>query len=187
MAVGIVERVISADRFAVRLILDPKTHQQLVLLLAGVRAPSSTRSDSNGLIIPGEEYGDEAREYVETRLLQRTIKAVLLGVSQQGQLVGSIIHPAGNIAGLLLSQGFARCLDFHSAFLGPAMAELRDAEKYAKDHNLRLYKAHVAKKKDSGSEFDAIVSRIYSPDTLFVRNKAGGERKINLSSVRQPK
>jgi staphylococcal nuclease domain-containing protein 1 len=182
-----VERVISGDRFAVRMILAPQLHQQLLLLLAGIRTPLSTRVDQNQLVYPGEEFGDAAKEYVEARLLQRTVHVGLLGVSPQGQMVGSVVHPAGNIAELLLAQGFARCVDFHSNFLGPAMARLRDAEKHAKENQLRLFKSHVVKKRDTGSDFDAVVSRVMNADTLYVRNKAGVEKKLNLSSVRQPK
>jgi staphylococcal nuclease domain-containing protein 1 len=184
---AVVERVISGDRFAVRMILAPKLHQQIVLLLAGVRTPLSTRIDANQMVHPGEEYGDEAKEYVESRLLQRTIHIGLLGVNPQGLMVGSIVHPAGNIAELLLQEGLARCVDFHSSFLGPAMARLRAAEKYAKENQFRIFKAHVVKKKDSNSEFDAVVSRIMNADTIFVRNKAGVEKKLNLSSIRAPK
>ena len=184
---AIVERVISGDRYAVRLILGPKTHQQVVLLLAGVRCPQSSRQDANGLIYPAEEFGDESKSYAEDRLLQRSVKVSLLGVSPQSHLIGSIVHPAGNIAGLLLSRGYGRCVDHHSALLGPAMADLRNAELYAKNNALKIYRNHVVRKKDSNNEFEAVVSRIMNPDTLFVRNKAGVEKKINLSSVRQPK
>ncbi|KAI5791855.1 hypothetical protein EDC01DRAFT_788255 [Geopyxis carbonaria] len=184
---AIVERVISGDRLAVRLLLEPKLHQQLVLLLAGIRAPLSQRIDTKGLIQPGEEYGEEAKEFIELRLLQRSVKVTLLGVSPQGQMIGTIGHPAGNIAEFLLVQGLARCADFHSTMLGPAMAILRAAEANAKQNKLRLWKQHVVKQKDSSNSFEATVSRVMNADTLFVRNKAGVEKKINLSSVRQPK
>ncbi|CCX05601.1 hypothetical protein FPQ18DRAFT_144912 [Pyronema domesticum] len=185
---AIIERVISGDRFSIRLILEPKKHQYILLLLAGVRTPQSTRIDANQMVHQGEEYGDEAKDFVETRLLMRTVKVQLLGVSPQGQLVGSVLHHnGGNIAEILASHGLARCVDFHSAFLGSAMARLRDAEKYAKDKKLRIYKGLVTKKRDSNNEFEAVVARIISADTIVVRNKAGAERKINLSSIRQPK
>jgi len=170
------------------MIISPKLHQQLVILLAGIRAPLSTRMDANQMITPGDEYGDEAKDFVEARLLQRTVHVILLGASPQGQLVGSVLHPAGNIAEHLLARGYARCVDYHSGLLGASsMARLRDAEKYAKDKQLRLFKDHVQRRKETGSEFDAVVSRILSADTIFVRNKAGAERKLNLSSIRQPK
>lgn len=185
---AIVERVISGDRVAVRLILEPKLHQQVVVLIAGIRAPLSKRTDAAGAEQPGEEFGDAAKEFVEMRLLQRTVKVTLLGLSPQSQFIGNVIHPKGNIAVLVLSQGLARCVDFHSIMIGAAeMINFRAAEKAARDQKMRLWKEHVVKAKAPDSNLDAVVSRVLSADTLFVRNKAGNERKINLSSVRQPK
>lgn len=185
---AIVERVISGDRVAVRLMFGPKKHQQLVLLLAGVRCPSSARVDVQGNKTPGEEYGDEAKEYVELRLLQRTVTVELLGVSPQGQLIGNVVHSvAGNIVEFLLLQGLGKCMDFHSSLLGPYMATLRQAEKQAKDKQLRLWKGLVKKAPSAANTFEGQVSRIINADTIVVRNKAGAERKLSLSSVRQPK
>lgn len=184
---AIIERVISGDRVAVRLLLEPKLHQQMVVLIAGIRAPLSKRTDAAGAEQAGEEFGDFAKEFVETRLLQRTVKVTLLGLSPQSQFIGNVIHPNGNIAVLLLSQGLARCVDFHSTMIGADMSEFRAAEKTAREQRLRLWKEHVVKAKNPNSNLDAVVSRVLSADTIFVRNKAGNERKINLSSVRQPK
>lgn len=170
-----------------RLMLEPKVHQQLVLLMAGVRTPLSQRIDAQGTVQQGEEYGDEARIFVEERLLQRSVKVDLLGINPNRQLIGHVIHPAGNIAELILQQGFGRCVDFHSTLIGADMSRLRAAEKIAKDNKVRLFKAHVNKQKDSANNFEATVSRVNNADTLFVRTKAGVEKKINLSSVRQPK
>lgn len=181
--------MISGDRIAIRLLLEPKLHQQMTLLVAGIRAPLSKRIDvSTGSEQAAEEFGDLAKDYVESRLLQRFVKITLLGLSPQLQFIGIIIHPAGNIAELLLSQGLARCVDFHSTMIGPDMSKLRAAEKTAKEHNLRLWKEHTVKAKaPNSSNLDVVVVRVLSADTIFVKNKAGDERKINLSSVRQPK
>lgn len=187
LSAAIIERVISGDRVAVRLLLEPKLHQQMVVLIAGIRAPLSKRTDAAGAEQAGEEFGDFAKEFVETRLLQRTVKVTLLGLSPQSQFIGNVIHPNGNIAVLLLSQGLARCVDFHSTMIGADMSEFRAAEKTAREQRLRLWKEHVVKAKNPNSNLDAVVSRVLSADTIFVRNKAGNERKINLSSVRQPK
>lgn len=185
---AIVERVISGDRLAVRLLFGPKKQQQLVLLLAGVRCPASARVDSNGNKARGEEFGDEAKDFVEIRLLQRTVNVQLLGVSPQGQLIGNVIHKhAGNVVEFLLLKGLGRCVDFHSSLLGPQMASLRAAEKDARDKQLRLWKSHVKKVPNGANSFDAQVAKIINADTIVVRNKAGAERKINFSSVRQPK
>lgn len=188
LPLAIIERVISGDRIAIRLLLEPKLHQQITLLVAGIRAPLSKRIDASGSEQAAEEFGDAAKDYVESRLLQRFVKITLLGLSPQLQFIGNIVHPAGNIAELLLSQGLARCVDFHSLMIGPDMSKLRAAEKTAREHKLRLWKEHIVKvKAPNSSNLDVVVSRILSADTIFVKNKTGDERKINLSSVRQPK
>ncbi|KAF2202327.1 hypothetical protein GQ43DRAFT_369387 [Delitschia confertaspora ATCC 74209] len=185
---AIVEKVLSGDRMIVRLVLSPTQHIQTMLLLAGIRTPSTKRTNpSDGKEQPAEPFGEEAQQFVETRLLQRNVKVSVLGVSPNGQLVANVKHPLqGSIAPHLLKAGLARCTDHHTTLLGQEMATLRQAEKSARDQRIGLFQGHVAAK-SSGSEQEAIVSRIQSADTLFLRNKAGAERRINLSSVRQPK
>ncbi|AEO65192.1 ddb448c5-78f0-4ee8-9cb6-efeb2ce2b06c [Thermothielavioides terrestris] len=184
---GIIERVFSGDRLLVRLLLQEKKHWQVMTLLAGVRAPSTERvNQSNGQTQPAEEYGNEARAFVEQRLLQRAVQIKIVGASAQGQLVASVIHPRGNIAEFLLKEGLARCNDFHSTMLGSDMAALRAAEKEAQAARRRLHKAYVAKATDS-KEVEAVVTKIIGADTIIVRNKAGAEKRISFSSVRGPR
>ncbi|KAF3919685.1 hypothetical protein ABW20_dc0105936 [Dactylellina cionopaga] len=178
---AVVERVIAGDRVAVRLILTPKEHQQVVVLVAGIKAPQSKRPDS-----PAEEYGEEAKNFIEARLLQRTVKVELVGLSPQNQFIGHVVHPKGSIAEFILMDGLARCFDQHSSMLGVGMAVLREQEAKAKANRANLWKGLVTKAKPTGSGFDCVVSRVQSADTIFVRNKAGAERKISLSSVRAP-
>lgn len=95
-------------------------------LVAGIRTPTTERKNpSNGQIQPAEEYGNEARQFVEDRLLQRNVKLDILGLSPQNQLIASVKHPRGSIAIFLLEAGLARCTDFHSTLLGADMAPLR--------------------------------------------------------------
>lgn len=184
---GVIERVISGDRLLVRLLLTEKKHWQVMTLLAGIRAPSTERvNQSTGQTQPAEEYGNEARSFVEQRLLQRQVKVKIVGASPQGQLVATILHPRGNIAEFLLQDGLARCNDFHSTMLGADMAALRAAEKQAQEKRLRLHKHHVAKAA-GGGDVDMTVTKIVGADTIFVRNKAGAEKRISLSSVRGPR
>ncbi|WYZ39440.1 hypothetical protein EsH8_III_001354 [Colletotrichum jinshuiense] len=186
---GIVERVLSGDRLLVRLLLSDKKHVQVMTLLAGIRTPTTERTiQSTGQTQPAEEFGNEARSFVEERLLQRRIKVDIVGASAQGQLVASIIHPNGNknIAEFLLTEGLARCNDFHSTMLGEKMATLRAAEKTAQSKKVRLHQHHVAKADASAS--DMVVAKIIGADTIIVRNKAGTtEKRVNLSSVRGPR
>lgn len=184
---GIVERVLSGDRLLVRLLLSEKKHIQPVTLIAGIRAPSTERKlPTTGATQPAEEYGNEARAFVESRLLQRLVKVEIVGASAQGQLVANVIHPRGNIADFLLQEGLARCNDFHSTLLGEKMAPLRAAEKQAQINKLRLHKHHVTKA-DGGNQ-EMVVTKILGADTILVKNKAGTtEKRISFSSVRAPR
>lgn len=171
----------------VRLLVSPKKHFQTMLLLAGIRSPSTKRTNPDGTEQAGEPFGDDAQQFVEIRLLQRNVQVTVLGVSPNGQLIGELKHPAqGSIAPFLLKGGLARCADQHSTLLGAQMGQLRLAEKEAKDNRRGVFQGHVAPKAGPG-EADATVVRIMSADTLIIRNKAGQEKRINLSSVRQPK
>lgn len=183
---GIVERVLSGDRLLVRLLLSDRKHVQPMTLLAGIRTPSTERvQPSTGTTQPAEEHGNEAKAFVESRLLQRQVKVEIVGASPQGQLVANVIHPRGNIAEFLLQEGLARCNDFHSTMLGDKMAALRAAERQSQSKKLRLHKNHVAKA-DGGNQ-EMSVYKVISGDTILVRNKAGAEKKISFSSVRGPR
>ncbi|KAH8423541.1 putative transcription factor (Snd1/p100) [Aspergillus melleus] len=185
---AIVERVLNGDRLVLRLLLSPEEHLQVVVAVAGVRAPAAKRVTADGKEQPAEPFGDEAHQFVESRVLQRKVQVSLLGVTPQGQLIATVLHPNGNIAKFLLEAGLARCHDLHTPLLGANMALFRRAEKAAKDARKGLFTGLVASQGPAGgAEQDYIVSRVLNADTLFIRNKAGQEKKISLSSTRQPK
>ncbi|KAK8049868.1 transcription factor [Apiospora phragmitis] len=184
---AVVERVLSGDRLLCRLMLNDKKHLQLMTLVAGIRTPATERvTPSTGMTQAAEEYGNDARGYVETRLLQRDVKIVMVGVSPQGQLVGHVLHPRGSIAEFLLADGLARCNDFHSTMLGEKMAPLRAAEKKAQVGKLRLHKNSTVKETESSTS-DMIVSKVIGADMIIVRTKSGEEKQVSLSSVRGPR
>ncbi|KAI9657420.1 MAG: hypothetical protein M1821_003102 [Bathelium mastoideum] len=183
---AIVEKVLSGDRLKVRLMPLPTRHTQATLLIAGIRAPSTKRTNQDGKEQAADAFGPEAHQFVESRLMQRAVAVTVLGLSPGGQLVGSVKHPMGSIAEFVLKAGLARCTDHHSTMLGPEMGALRKAEKHAKDNKLGVFQGHVAQKA-TGGEVEVIVSRVWSADTFTLRNKAGNEKRVNLSSVRQPK
>lgn len=62
------------------------------------------------------EYAEEARFFVESRLLQRDVEIVLESTNNQN-FVGTILFPKGNIAEALLREGFAKCVDWSMAFM----------------------------------------------------------------------
>ncbi|KAH8662338.1 hypothetical protein BX600DRAFT_318160 [Xylariales sp. PMI_506] len=184
---AVVERVWSGDRLLCRLKLSDKKHLQVMTLVAGIRAPSTERvNTSTGTTQAAEEFGNEAKAFVEQRLLQRDVKVAMVGVSPQGQLIGHVLHPRGAIAEFLLADGLARCNDYHSTMLGEKMAALRAAEKKAQVNKLRLHKNSTVKATEGGSS-DMIVSKIVSADIIFVRTKTGEEKQVSLSSLRGPR
>ncbi|KAK0250750.1 hypothetical protein LTR91_014438 [Friedmanniomyces endolithicus] len=185
---AVVERVLSGDRLICRLMVSPAQHVTTTVLVAGLRSPTTARTNpSDGTSQPAEPYGNEAQAFVEERLLQRGVQVRLLGVSPNNLLVGEVRHPVGNIAEFLLKEGFARCTDHHSTWLGAEMSKLRQAEREAKEQQKGLFKGNSTTQRSAAGEVEATVSRILSADTLYIRNKAGTEKRINLSSVRQPK
>ena len=187
---AVVERVLSGDRVICRLMVEPKRHYTAAVLIAGLKAPSTARTNpSDGSTQPAEPLGSESQAFVEERLLQRGVQVRLLGVSPNNVLVGEVRHPVGNIAEFLLKEGLARCVDHHSTWLGAEMGKLRQAERSAKERHVGIFKAHnnATTPRQNGGESEAVVSRILSADTLYLRNKSGAEKRVTLSSIRQPK
>lgn len=63
-----------------------------------------------------EPYAEEARFFLESKLLQKDVEVVLESVNNNN-FVGTILHPQGNIAEALLRQGFGRCVDWSLAVM----------------------------------------------------------------------
>ena len=184
---SIVEKVFSGDRMIARMMLSPTEHVQTMVVVAGIRAPTLKRTNpSDGKEQAAEPFGHESCQFVEQRLTQRTVKVDVLGTTPQGGLVCNVIHPNGSIAEFLLKAGLARCVDFHSTLLGGSMATLRKAEKQARDARLGVFKG-LLQPKSSGAESEAIITRIQTADTVYLRGKSGDEKRASLSSIRQPK
>lgn len=171
----------------IRFILSPTQHVQTLVVVAGIRAPSSARTNpTDGKVQPAEPFGAEAHQFVEFRMLHRDVQVDVLGLTPQNVLVCSVIHPNGSIAEFILRAGLAQCTDTHSTLLGGKMSALRSAEREAKDARLGLFKGHVDQVISTG-DTDATVSRVHNADTIYIRDKAGEERRVSISSIRQPK
>ena len=185
---AIVERVLTGDRMILRLFVSPSKHVQTLVLVAGIRAPATKRTNpSDGKEQPAELFGYEAHQFVETRLLQRNVAVDVLGLSPQGILVCSVKHPNGSIAEFLLKAGLARCTDFHSTMLGGQMTALRQAERQAKDKKLGVFQGIANTPSSSSGDLEATVSRVQTADTVYLRTKSGAEKRASISSIRQPK
>lgn len=115
---AIIEHV--RDGSTVRAFLLPG-FQYVTLMISGIRCPGfqlngDGRPDPS-VVVP---YAEEARYFVESRLLQRDVEVVLES-NNNSNFVGTILFPKGNIAEALLREGFAKCVDWSMAFMKSGM------------------------------------------------------------------
>ncbi len=108
----------------------PAPQQYLNVNISGIKAPTVRKGvpDVEDLIEP---FGEEAKYFVETRILQKNVKVILESLSGNNQaFYASILHPNGNIAEALLSAGLAKVADWSLTVVTDGPAKLRAAEKY---------------------------------------------------------
>ncbi|RZC36999.1 TUDOR and/or SNase domain containing protein [Asbolus verrucosus] len=184
---AIIEHV--RDGSTVRAFLLPDFYH-ITLMISGIRCPGF-KLDANGKPDPSIKvpYAEEARYFVEIRLLQREVEIVLESVNNNN-FVGTIIHPKGNIAEALLKEGFAHCVDWSIAFMKSGVEGLRAAEKKAKAARLRIWKdwqSSAPQVTGKEKDFIATVAEVINGDALSVKLNNGQYKKIFLSSIRPPK
>ncbi|KAM6502195.1 hypothetical protein JOM56_002172 [Amanita muscaria] len=159
---GIVEQVRDGTTLRIRLLLPDGDHQVANITLAGVKSPRAA-------VKPGEisePFGDEAKFFTESRLLQRPVRVQILSLpistatafQQSGNTAPAsvrgtsyrfrtcitstpVLHPAGNVAEFLVAAGLCRIVDWHAGMLATsgAMERLRAAERAAKEKRVGLY------------------------------------------------
>ncbi|KAJ2766221.1 hypothetical protein IWQ57_004459, partial [Coemansia nantahalensis] len=186
-----VEQVRDATTLRVMLHL-PSAHQMVTVLLSGVKAPA-VRTNVPGQPDVVEPFGEEARFNVEIRLLQQDIKVRLEGLppgaAANGTFAGTVVHSAGNIAEWLVSNSFAKVVDWSAVFLAGGAAPLRQLERQAKAKRMRVWQGFTgAADAAPVASFEATVVRIVSGDTVVVHDEArDADREFQLASLRQPR
>lgn len=162
---------------------------QVTLMISGIRCPNVKQDGSRANPGTPEALGEQAKYFVESRLLQRDIQ-VILETSNNNNVVGSIIHPSGNIAEVLLKEGFAKCVDWSMTTVSCGPEKLRSAEKLAKQKKIRLwvgYKPTQSKVSDKEREFTGTVIEIVNGDALVILKSDESTKKIFLASIRPPR
>ena len=183
---AVVEHVI--DGTTMRMFLLPEMIH-VTMMMSGVRAPQ-TKLGPDGRPDPQlcEPFGLESHYFTESRLLQRDVE-VILESNNNNKLVGSVLHPAGNIAEALLKEGMAKCVDWSIAKVTGGPEKYRSAEKLAKERKVRLWKDY---KPSAGTvitgdkEFNGKVVEVVNGDALVVKSQKTF-KKIFLSSIRAPR
>ena len=167
------------------LYLPDRVFRYINLNISGIQAPGKSGEIA-------EEYYEEAKYFVESRILQRNIKVRLESASGQGNgaiFYGTISHPAGNIAELVLSEGSAKILDWTLSLVDNSESYTK-AEQLAKSKSLRIWKAgQKAKPSQQDKEFLGLVKKIVGPDMLIISPVSHPtiEAKYQLASIRGPK
>uniref|UniRef100_A0A7S2GFY6 Uncharacterized protein n=1 Tax=Haptolina brevifila TaxID=156173 RepID=A0A7S2GFY6_9EUKA len=175
---AIIEQVVSGS--SLRVLLLPSFHQ-ITLMLSGIQCGSIRRLDDG--TEDAQPFAREGRYFVETRLLNRDVKVSLEGVDKNGNLLGTVLHPAGNMSIELVKVGLARVVDW-STQVCPHAPALRAAERSAKEKRLRIWKDYVPPNAGSDmAEYAARVIEVFSGDTLIVLDSENVEKRISLSSL----
>jgi staphylococcal nuclease domain-containing protein 1 len=175
--IAVIEQVREGSSFRVLLFLSEMEHQFINLNLSGIITPKTEE--------PAEPFAQECKYFVESRLLQRTVKILIESVNGVN-FYGTVLHPAGNISELLLKEGYAKIVDWNINLVkNPDVYKKIQMEAQAK--KLRIWKSFI--KTDKSQDYLAIVRKIIGPDLIVVESVAqpGIEQKLQLSSVRGPK
>ena len=181
---AILEHVFNASMMRICL---PTLNTYITLSLTGIRAPGERGPNGK------EEYFDISKFFVESRLLNKDISITIEGVApnmgntqKEPLFVGTVHHPAGNIAEALLKEGYAKCVDWSMGMLSSDPAKYRNAEKAAKLANKRIWKNFIAPDAnipESERSFSGKVIKIENTDSITV-DAAGTHKTIFFASVR---
>lgn len=181
---AIIEHV--RDGSVVRALLLPD-YYLVTVMLSGIKCPTFKR-EADGTESP-EPFAAEAKFFTESRLLQRDVQIILESCPNQ-IILGTILHPNGNITELLLKDGFARCVDWSMAVYTQGAEKLRAAERSAKERKVRIWKDYVAPTANldqKDRQFVAKVMQVVNADAIVVKLNSGEYKTIHLSSIRPPR
>ncbi|NP_001128946.1 staphylococcal nuclease domain-containing protein 1 [Pongo abelii] len=181
---AIIEHV--RDGSVVRALLLPD-YYLVTVMLSGIKCPTFRR-EADGSETP-EPFAAEAKFFTESRLLQRDVQIILESCHNQN-ILGTILHPNGNITELLLKEGFARCVDWSIAVYTRGAEKLRAAERFAKERRLRIWRDYVAPTANldqKDKQFVAKVMQVLNADVIVVKLNSGDYKTIHLSSIRPPR
>ncbi|XP_055139866.1 staphylococcal nuclease domain-containing protein 1 [Symphalangus syndactylus] len=181
---AIIEHV--RDGSVVRALLLPD-YYLVTVMLSGIKCPTFRR-EADGSETP-EPFAAEAKFFTESRLLQRDVQIILESCHNQN-ILGTILHPNGNITELLLKEGFARCVDWSIAVYTRGAEKLRAAERFAKERRLRIWRDYVAPTANldqKDKQFVAKVMQVLNADAIVVKLTSGDYKTIHLSSIRPPR
>lgn len=97
------------------LLLESMTY--LSFSLAGIICPrinaakQQSAPDAEASVSKPEPFALQARHFTELRLLNREVQIVMQTLDRTGNVLGSVLHPKGNIAVEMVKNGLAKVAD----------------------------------------------------------------------------
>ena len=92
--------------FSLAGILCPRINASKQTSAADTEAPATATSASKP-----EPFALQARHFTELRLLNREVQIVMQTLDRTGNVLGSVLHPKGNIAVEMVKNGLAKVAD----------------------------------------------------------------------------
>ena len=193
----VIEHCLDGCRFRCQ-VTDPTLKDYLysnfTLQLAGTSCPrfGNPKADPPTTTEP---LANEARNFVTARLLQRELSISLYGTDKNGyNAVGTIHHPAGNIAVELLKIGYGKIAEWTVRLMPPAeVPPLRIAENTAKRTGLGVWHSYAPPVLSSASQIRGTVVEVISGDTIAILpagklyDAETQLMKLSLASIRAPR
>ncbi|KER33498.1 hypothetical protein T265_00614 [Opisthorchis viverrini] len=199
---GVVEYVRDGSSLQVTLLPGPSTpphlYYNVMLSLSGIKAPTIRFEDGKQV---AEPFGLDAQFFVESRLLQREVVILFESCNNQ-TFIGSVLHPNGNIAEVLVREGLAKCVEWNLNLVSvPGASDVyRAAERMAKEKRLRLWRDYqppmvqmeTPEVRDPnrlapGTTFVGNVVEVGNGDNISIKCSDGIVRRFFLSSIRLPR
>lgn len=191
---AIVDYVRDGSTIRVEVIGQQLKHSMVTVYLSGIQAPRTAPPKSD---IKDDPFAQEARNFVDTRLGQRDVELKVDFIDKQGNIFGTLVHPKGNIAHLLVRNGLAKYVPWTSGFIGEAeAADLENMERAAQHQRVGIWSTYVAEEKKAptsalpgvnSSEFSGKVTQIVSGDTVVIEDANGESKRFYLASVSAPR
>lgn len=135
---------------------------------------------------------DEGKSFVEKMLLHRTVGVKLARLDDNGNLIGRLHYPQGDIAGEILKKGLAKLStpkdsDFDTEYY----RELKQAQLIGQTKRAGIFKnlneSELNQNKSAVKDFIGRVIEVHSGDSLTVERETDHSTlRIFLSSVKAP-
>ena len=156
------------------------------------------RFNSGGAVSAGaapspEAYAEQARLFTQMRLLQRKLQVHIEGIESNGSgILGTVLHPKGNIAVDIIRAGLGRVSERSLGLLPlEIVSTMRSAENEAKAARRCIW--HDFSPSTPSIEqrsYEATCVEVVSGDTVVVVEgdlDSGAERRLTIAGIRVPR